>query len=209
MISIQKLLGKDDVFFDLLEASAAEALQSAQTLNKFLRETQGQAGLKDFVASRRKDKQITKEIGERLVKAFVTTLEREDIESLSSVLYKIPKTIEKFAERFLLAPAPVREFDFTRLAHMAEQAAGHVVEMVRALRKGAHLEAIKDLNGRLQQVEGDADNLMLELMKDLYSGQHDVFKVMACKDLLELLEKTVDRCRDAGNNVTHIVLKHS
>lgn len=209
MISIQKLLGKDDVFFDLLEASAAEALQSAQTLNKFLREPKGKADLRDFVETRRKDKQITKEIGERLVKAFVTTLEREDIDSLSSALYKIPKTIEKFAERHQQAQPQVREFDFTRLAHMTEQAAGHVLEMVRALRRGSHLEEIKELNGHLQQVEGDADNLTLELMKDLYSGKHEVIKVMACKDLIELLEKAVDRCRDAGNTVTYIILKHS
>jgi len=29
------------------------------------------------------------------------------------------------------------------------------------------------------------------------------------KDLYELLEKVVDRCRDAGNVVDNVVLKHS
>ena len=32
---------------------------------------------------------------------------------------------------------------------------------------------------------------------------------MAMKDLYELLEKVIDRCRDAGIIVTHIVLKNS
>jgi uncharacterized protein Yka (UPF0111/DUF47 family) len=32
---------------------------------------------------------------------------------------------------------------------------------------------------------------------------------MALKDLYELLEKVIDRCRDAGNVVTHIVLKYA
>ena len=32
---------------------------------------------------------------------------------------------------------------------------------------------------------------------------------MAMKDVYELLEKVIDRCRDAGTVVTHIVLKNS
>jgi uncharacterized protein Yka (UPF0111/DUF47 family) len=33
--------------------------------------------------------------------------------------------------------------------------------------------------------------------------------VLVLRDLYDLLEKIVDRCRDAGNVVTHIVLKNS
>jgi len=209
MLSIQKLLGKDDQFFNLLEASAAEALTSAQTLNRLLRSPDQKPALTAFVQSRRKDKKITRQIEEKLVKTFVTTLEREDIEALSSSLYKVPKTIEKFAERLALAPPQVRETDFRRHAEMLEKATEIVLAMVKALRHAAHLEEIKELNGRLQQVEGDADDLMLDLFKDLYSGRHDALKVIALKDLYELLEKVVDRCRDAGNVVTHIVLKNS
>ena len=36
--------------------------------------------------------------------AFLTGLEREDIETLSYSMYRICKVIEKFAERFSLAP---------------------------------------------------------------------------------------------------------
>ena len=33
----------------------------------------------------------------------MTSLEREDIEALSDAFYKIPKTLEKFAQRYVLA----------------------------------------------------------------------------------------------------------
>ena len=36
MISLQKIFGKDDKFFGLLEASAEEARHSVQALNKVL-----------------------------------------------------------------------------------------------------------------------------------------------------------------------------
>jgi len=92
-----------------------------------------------------------------------------------------------------------------------DKATQHVVSLVKLLRRlGAGcLEEAKRLNGELQRVEGEADDLILEILKDLYSGKYEATKVIAMKDLYELLEKVVDRCRDAGNVVTHIVLKNS
>jgi uncharacterized protein Yka (UPF0111/DUF47 family) len=209
MISLQKFFGKDDKFYDLLEASAGEARNSVSALNKILRNPKSMPSLDEFAAARRKDKQITNEIAEHLVKTFVTDLEREDIEALSNVLYKIPKTVEKFAERFIICASLVRETDFTRHAVLLEQATEHVVAIVKDLRGGLHLEEVKEHNEKLQQIEGEADELILDLLKDLYSGKHDPMKAMALKDLYELLEKVVDRCRDAGNVVSHIVLKNS
>jgi uncharacterized protein Yka (UPF0111/DUF47 family) len=193
----------------LLEASAQEGLHSAQVLTRLLRQPQQPTQLQEFSEFRRNDKKLTKEIEERLVKTFVTALEREDIESLSSALYKIPKTIEKFAERYLQIQALVKDHDFTPMARLVERAATLVGEMVKALRRHAPLEEMKDLNGRLQEVEGEADKYLLEVFKDLYSGKYEPLQVLALKELHELLEKTVDRCRDAGNTVTYIVLKHS
>jgi len=68
---------------------------------------------------------------------------------------------------------------------------------------------IQKLNEQLQHYEGEADKLINELYKDLYSGKFDPIQVIILKDLYELLEKVVDKCRDAGNILFHIVLKNS
>ena len=209
MFSLQQLFGKGDRFFELLEASAEEALTSVQLLVRLLNTSPKPTTLDDFVFSRRKDKRLTEQISEELVKTFVTGLEREDIESLSNALYKIPKTVEKFAERYQLSVAMLNDIDFTKQADMMGKAAEAVVAMVRQLRDLQHLERTKELNDRLQYVEGEADKLMLALLKDLYSGKYDPLKVIIVRDLYELIEKVIDRCRDAGNVVSHIVLKNS
>src|SRR5439155_1079405 len=111
MFSLQKMLGKEDKFFDLLEASAEEAHSSVQLLNELIK-SPGQARLlEEFAHTRRKDKRITEEITEELCKTFVTPLEREDIEALSSALYKIPKTVEKFGERFSICTHQLQGVD--------------------------------------------------------------------------------------------------
>ncbi len=99
--------------------------------------------------------------------------------------------------------------DFSRQIGLLEQATDCVVQMVKSLRNGVNLEEIKALNDRLQQIEGEADDAIMELYRDLFSGKHDAIKVIVLKDLYELLEKVVDRCRDAGNVISHIVLKNS
>ena len=58
-------------------------------------------------------------------------------------------------------------------------------------------------------IEGDADKLELELLHDLYHGDYDTKQIIFLRDLYELLEKVIDRCRDAGNVILQVVLKHS
>ena len=209
MFSLQKLLGKEDKFFSLLEASAEEARASVEALVKLSKELDKPVAIDELAYSRRKDKQITRQISEAVYTTFVTALEREDIDELSNALYKIPKTVEKFTERVLMAPQQVRGIDFSKQVGRLERATVIVVELVKSLRDGMNLEKIKDLNDKLQFLEGEADKHMMALYKDLFNGNHEPLQVIVLKDLYELLEKVIDRCRDAGNVIAQIALKNS
>jgi hypothetical protein len=209
MFSLQKLLGKEDKFFDLLEASAEEARASVQALVKLSKNPGQTTLLYEFIQARRKEKQIRAKISEAVYTTFVTALEREDIENLSHALYRIPKTVEKFGERLLLTPNQVAGVDFSKQINLLVQATDVVREMVRSLRRGANLEEIHTLNDKMQYLEGEADKAVMELLQGLLNGEHDPIKVIVLKDLYELLEKVIDRCRDVGNVISHIVLKNS
>ena len=202
-------MGKEDKFFDLLEASAQESRSSVQALIRFMKNQDELKTLDEFVMSRRKEKKINDEISEALCKTFVTALEREDIEALSVALYKIPKTMEKIGERILLAPNLFKGIDLTRQVSMLEKATDTLVTMIQELRKNVNLEKIRTHNDQLQVLEGEGDKLILEELKKLYAGSHDGIKVVFLKDIFELIEKVFDRCRDAGNVINHIVLKNS
>jgi uncharacterized protein Yka (UPF0111/DUF47 family) len=209
MFSLQKLLGKEDKFFSLLEASAEEARTSVQALVKLSKAFDQPVATEQFSYARRKDKEITREISTAVYTTFVTALEREDIEDLSNALYKIPKTVDKFIERVLLAPQFVRGIDFSTQIRLLEGAADLVIELVGCLRGGLKLDRVKDLNDKLQHLEGEADKQIMALYKELFNGKHEPLQVIALKDLFELLEKIIDRCRDAGNVIAHIALKNS
>jgi uncharacterized protein Yka (UPF0111/DUF47 family) len=209
MISIQKLLGKEDKFFDLLEASAEQARASVNSLGKYLARPEQLTNLDEFMTARRKDKAITNEISDALCTTFVTALEREDIEALAVALYKIPKTVEKIAERIMLAPQHIKGVELAGHMALLDKATDVLLTMIKDLRKGVHLERIRALNDQLQTIEGEGDNLLLELLRGLYSQKNEALRAIYLKDIFELLEKVFDRCRDAGNIINHIVLKNS
>jgi uncharacterized protein Yka (UPF0111/DUF47 family) len=209
MFSLQKLLGKEDKFFTLLEASAEEARTCVRALAKYLQSPESLKNLDEFILSRRKDKAITAQISDALCTTFVTSLEREDIEALSTALYKIPKTVEKIAERLMLGPQHLETIDLSRQMGLLEKATDTVVIMIKELRKGVHLERVRSHNEQLQAIEGDADDALLQMLKGLYASQGNAVRVVFLKDIFELLEKVADRCRDAGNVINHIVLKNS
>ena len=62
---------------------------------------------------------------------------------------------------------------------------------------------------RLRALENEADRLMLELYRDIYSGKLDAREMFLLKEFFEILEKAIDRCHEAGVVAYEIVLKNS
>jgi uncharacterized protein Yka (UPF0111/DUF47 family) len=208
MISLQKYFSHDAKFYDLLEASANETRALTDLLVQLLKEKRPRS-LDDFALERDKDKRITEQISEELVNTFITGIEREDIETLSYSMYRICKVIEKFAERYNLAPERLASIDFTRQVVLMQRATETLVRMVRLLRKMPPLDTVKAMNDQLQSIESEADEVMLDLLRKVYGGEYEPLQALMLRDLYDLLERAIDRCRDCGNAISHIVLKNS
>ena len=208
MFSLQTIFGQGKQFYALFNEAADAAYDSTKALHAMLREPARAPTLEPFKHARQRERVASDKISQALVDSFITPFEREDIEALSSALYKIPKQVERFADRYELARHRLAGIDFAPRAAMLEQAAGVVVEMVREL-KSLRLEPMKALNDRLRVIEIEADRLILELHRDIYSGELDAAEMFLLKEFFEILEKAIDRCREAGVVSYEIVLKNS
>ena len=209
MFSLQTIFGKGDKFYGLLEQSAEAARESAKALHELVTRKDHAPVMAAFAAARAREKALAGQISEELVNTFVTALDREDIEALNSALYKIPKTIEKFAERYEIVADRLSDVDFGARALVLERAATVVSEMIGELRRGLRIDPVKKLQDRLQTLESEGDRMLLAPYRTLYVEGNDAMRAMLAKDLFELLEKAIDKCRDVGNIVYSIVLKNS
>lgn len=208
MFSLQTIFGSGKQFYALLSEAAEGAHDSAQALYQMMRATNRQPALDAFKLARQRERTVSDKISKALVDSFITPIEREDIEALGSALYKIPKQIEKFADRYSLATHHLEGIDFAPRAAMLEQAAAVVREMVHELSK-LDIDRMTALNEKLRAIENEADRLMLELYRDIYSGRLDYQQMFLLKEFFEILEKAIDRCREAGVVAYQIVLKNS
>ncbi|KRE84978.1 pit accessory protein [Rhodanobacter sp. Soil772] len=209
MFSLQTIFGKGDKFYGLLEQSAATATESARALHELLTQPDQGSVMAAFTATRAREKALAAQISEELVNTFVTALDREDIEALNSSLYKIPKTIEKFAERYEIVSDRLAGVDFAQRAMVLQRSSEVVAEMIGELRRGLRIDPVKKLQDRLQALESEGDRMLLAPYRTLYIEGGDVMRAMLAKDLFELIEKAIDKCRDVGNIVYSIVLKNS
>jgi len=208
MFSLQTIFGQGKQFYSLLNDAALAGHDSTVALHAMLKSPERTPGLEAFKLARQREREASDKISQALVDSFITPIEREDIESLASALYKIPKQVERFADRYALARHRLNEIDFAPRAAMLEQAAAVVVKMVNEL-EHLRLEPMKKLNDQLRVLEAEADRLILELHRDIYSGRLDAGEMFLLKEFFEILEKAIDRCREAGVVAYSIALKNS
>lgn len=208
-----KLIGRDDRFFRLLENAAEETHNSALILEKLYREVGSAEGfekiLEELNFCRKKEKKLVLVISEYLCTTFSTPIEREDIEALANALYKVPKATYKIGERLSICPEQFASDIVQKQIQMLTRATEIVVRMTQALRSIKEVERIQDDYELVQTIEGDADRLMVSLLRDLYQGNVSAKEVIILKDMYELLEDTIDHCRDAAKVVFQVALKYS
>ena len=208
MFSLQTIFGSGQQFYTLLDEAAQAGYDSTRALHAMMKAADREPALDAFKLARLRERAASDKISHALVDSFITPIEREDIEALGSALYKIPKQVEKFADRYSLAVQHLDGIDFAPRAAMLEQASAVVVEMVQDLKK-MNIDRMTALNEKLRALENEADRLMLELYRDIYSGRLDNLQMFLLKEFFEILEKAIDRCREAGVVAYQIVLKNS
>jgi uncharacterized protein len=208
MFSIQKWFAKDDEFLELLQASAQASRASVQALKEILQNQKTgpePGGLRRHAprgqGHHRKNHRTA---GQNLDHLAGPRRHRGHFQRA----LQDSQDGGKFAERYSVCGAQLSAVNFSAQVALAEQSTDIVVVMIMALEK-SHFAEVNSYNEKLQTIEGDADKLMLQLLAELYSGRHPPLTVIIVKDLYELLEKVVDRCRDVGNVVANVVLKHS
>lgn len=209
MFSLQTMLGGRGQTIDLLQASAETVLQAAEAVHRLALDSGSATAMAAVIAARRREKELAAQISQELINTFVTVLDREDVEAMNAALYRIPKTIEKFAERYALVAARLEGVNFSERAAILASCGVIVVRMIEELHNGLRLGVLRELQRQLQALESEADDLLLAPYRDLYVNTTDPMRAVLAKDLFETLEQAIDKCRDVGNIVYSIALKNS
>lgn len=206
------LLPQEDKFYDLLGESSELSYGCVQLLKKLVNETDAEKLFKlsrDIKTAKDRAKAVTVETTEKLCQTFITPFDREDLHELAWGLYQIPKICVKAQERIIGFGLKPFHNDFFKLTDNMAEASEHVHYLIQHLKSLKNSQHVHDKAALLHNIENNTDELLNQLMVELFEKEPDVKQVILRKDVYNLMEGIVDKQRDIGNILLEIVLKHS
>jgi len=208
----QKLLPREDKFFDLFELHAATLVAGAEALKGLLNgDLEVAAGSREVLAQEQRADEIAGQVMVAVGRTFITPFDRGDIEeligSMDDAIDQMQKTVKAIVlfEVETFAP-PMKELGFV-IVEAAERLVD-LLPMLRNIKK--HADAIGLLAREIGRIEERSDELHDQGVKELFKVHRgsDTMAYIVGADIYDHLYKVVDRFEYVAKRVIRIVLKH-
>lgn len=203
---------REVVFYDLLERSAGNVLETAKVFDQGIRSTP----LPDWATFRRSIKELehrgdetTHEILDRLDKTFITPLEKEDIRSLAHVLDDIVDCIDSISERLVIYRITKMPVAFQDMSALAVEASTELVKLVQGLRKLSETSGARSRIRLIKELENHADTVYHQALGEMFERNLDVIELIKWKELFDTIEHTVDAIDLASQVVGSTIMKNA
>ncbi|MCO4292439.1 DUF47 family protein [Solitalea sp. MAHUQ-68] len=152
---------------------------------------------------------ITHNILTELSRNFITPFDREDIHDLASVIDDVADYLNGSAKDFLLYDIMDYSQAVKDLVNLIHEGAQELKIAVRELNSLKNITLIREAIVKIHSVENKADNVLDQALADLFKHEDDVKELIKMKEVLSMLELATDKCEDAANVISSIVLKNS
>lgn len=146
---------------------------------------------------------------DRLAKAFITPLEREDIASISHNIDEVTDKIEEVLIRIYINNVREIRKDVFELLAIVEKCCGEMKELLEEFANFRHPEKLSQKIISINTLEEKADELYIKSMRRLHIEETDVLKIIAWREIYDYLEKCSDACEHVADMVASVVMKNS
>ncbi|MNI03531.1 putative pit accessory protein [compost metagenome] len=212
----QALLPKEDNFFRLFDAHAQSLARGADALRRMMDGgAETPAWCAQVVAHEEEADEIAREVLFAVRRSFITPFDRSDIRGLTNSLDDTIDQMQKAAK--IVTLYEMRDFSpkMQELADIAVQCAALTQEaftLLPAMRKNH--DRLAALTEQITDLEARSDGLYDAGMKALYEAhRHDMtggntLGFIIGSQLLDHLEKVIDRFEDVANRINGVLVEH-
>ena len=151
--------------------------------------------------------EYTRNILLSLHKTFITPFDRREIRELAMALDDIIDYMEEIPQRANIYGNASFTPEMAALGQVALRGTEKVQEAVSLLSDMKNAERILRLCHDINEIEGEADNIMRSGMQRLFAEESDARTLIRYKELYDLFEATVDGCEDVGDVIHGVVLE--
>ena len=213
---IRFFLPREDHFYDFLERQATKANEGAKALSKFATNGTTAEQARDAVQKvEHEGDKIVHEMEEALAKTFVTPIDREDLQKLSSELDNALDLTNGAIRACVMGVEKPTE-PMKKLIDIIVRSTEKLCETIPKLRKHQYSEIVADAR-ELRKLEKEGDAVYREAVSSLFrdgpggayrDGAADARVLIREKTVLEDLENAIDACDSIADTLANLAVKH-
>lgn len=206
---IRFFLPREDHFYDYLEKQATVAHQGAKALAKFTDNgaTVGEAR-KEVQKFEHDGDALVHQMEEALAKTFVTPIDREDLQRLSSELDTVLDLTNGAARACDMFGVDAPTDAMRGLTRILVDCTKRIDEVMPKLRKHQYAEIVA-CTREVRKIEKEADVVYREAVSKLFKdGAVDAKVLIREKAILEDLENAVDQCDSIADILANLAVKN-
>jgi uncharacterized protein Yka (UPF0111/DUF47 family) len=207
---LRLLLPREDHFYGILERHIGILDQAARELAKLKTGGQAAASLRESIQDlEHQGDRAFHDMLEALERTFVTPIDREDLQKLSKriddVIDLINATIRACVLFGVEQPTKPMILQIDKLV----ECTGVLAKAVPKLRQHSYPEIIRDCS-QIHFFEKDGDVVFRDALSALFHDPAiDSKTILREKEVLEDLEKAINRCDQAAELLTNVAVKNS
>ena len=202
------LIPREKIFFQLLEEESKNVLAGAVAFSELIQNFDHLADQRNKIKDiEHHGDEIVHSIYDRIVKTFITPIDREDISKLASLYDDVLDYIYAVVNRLYLYEVDLATEPMRRFADL-------VLKSVREIDFAfASIQKIKasEIEARCNEVdtlENEADVVLNESVASLFKT-NDAISIIKMKEVYELMETITDKCEDVVQVIRDIILEYS
>jgi uncharacterized protein len=202
---LQRLLPREEGFFDLFRKQAENINNGAEVFLKMLLHYTGvPEQVQNIKAIEHAGDEITQQTFRMLNKTFITPFDREDIHELVSTMDDVIDLIDAAASRFALYRVETLRVGTLDLARVLVSATKELSAAIHTIEKpDTAMKHCIEIN----RYENESDRICRTLIAQLFDEEKDPVQIIKWKEIFEVIETAVDKCEDVANVIESIILK--
>lgn len=210
---LTRFLPRDERFFEYFRNQARNATDVAEALTDLIGNYEDvERKVRKIRDLEHRGDEIAHNIFRALNRTFVTPLDREDIQDLTSKLDDFVDYIEEVTRRLWLYHMEMPTEEARLLSRILSDQAHNISEAISLLENPRHREDTLRFTVEINRLENEGDDVLDRALAGMYNGVTDIpslITAMRWGEIYGLLEDATDRGEDVANALEGIVLKNA
>lgn len=148
------------------------------------------------------------EMNDALAKAFVTPVDREDLDMLSHNLDHVTDKVEEIMQKFYIYDIQTVDAGAIEFAKKIVNSCELVCDLMNDFGNFKRSKKIHDMIIKLNDAEEECDKLFLASMRALTKNSEDVLATVSWRHIYECFESCADACEHVSECVGTVIMKN-